>query len=51
MSPVSGISFDAPPTTMNSCSAIANDSPVASSLPKLSRTASALRSPRVISTR
>ena len=48
---MSGMSFDAPPTTVKSCSAMAKDRPVARSLPKLSRTASALRSPRVMSTR
>ena len=51
MRPVSGISFDTPPITMNTCSATVKARPVARSLPKLSRTASALRSPRVISTR
>ena len=48
VSPVSGISLVTPPTTMNSWIAIVDASPAASSLPKLSRTAIAVRRPRMI---
>ena len=46
VSPVRGIRFVTPPTTMNTCSPITNASPHASSRPNTSRAASAVRSPR-----
>ena len=46
VSPVSGISRVTPPTTTNTCRARPNDRPAASSLPKASRTAIAVRIPR-----
>lgn len=47
--PVSGIRPVTPPATTNTCSAIAEESPTAKSLPKGSRAATAVRRPRWIS--
>ena len=44
--PVSGMSLVTPPTTTKTCSANDVARPVASSLPKSSRTTSAVRRPR-----
>ena len=46
VSPVSGMTRVTPPTTTKHCSATEKDRPAASSLPKPSRTPSAVRRPR-----
>ena len=50
MIPVIGISLVTPPTTTNTCMTSAKDRPPPSSLPNVSRTATALRRPRMAST-
>ncbi len=49
--PVSGMTRVTPPMTMNTCSAITNDSPMPSSLPKSSWPAKLMRKPRETSSR
>ncbi len=51
VTPVIGMSLVTPPTITKTCMTIANESPPPSSLPKVSRTASALRMPRMASRR